>query len=85
MKEIDKAAIKKFIIKEFLYGKGDLSYSESLFEAGIIDSLGLLKLLAFIEKTFGIFVDMSEVAIANFDSIDRITQLIEKKRQKISK
>lgn len=74
--------IKKFILENFLYGEGDLKNDESLFESGIIDSLGFIKLLAFIEKTFDVSIDMSEVTIENFNTINQIVETI---RNKIDK
>ena len=44
--------IRAFIINTFMFGKGDLKDDERLFESGIIDSIGFIKLLSFLEKTF---------------------------------
>jgi len=71
--------IKRFIVENFMEGKGKLSNDESLFESGIIDSMGFITLLAFIEKTFGVSIDMSEITIENFDSIKKIVGVINKK------
>lgn len=76
-----KDTIEDFIRKRFLGGADEkLGYGDSLFEKGIIDSLGLLELIAFIEKTYGIEVKMSEIETKNFDSINKIARLIEGKR-----
>jgi len=76
--------IKKFIVENFMLGKGKINRDESLFESGIIDSMGLLVLLSFIDKTFAVSVDMSEVSMENFDSIRKIVELINKKSTKES-
>lgn len=74
-----KKQIKDFIIKTFMFDKGSLRDDQSLFASGIIDSLGFIKLLAFIEKTFSVSIKPSEVVIENFDSVNKIVKLIEKK------
>jgi acyl carrier protein len=72
--------IREFIKKRFLGdAQAKLRDSDSLFEKGIIDSLGLLEAVAFIEKTFGVSISPSEVVIENFNSVEKIVQLIEKK------
>jgi len=49
-----KAAVRSFIVENFLFGDGDrLADTTSLMEEGIIDSTGLLELIMFLEETFG--------------------------------
>ena len=79
-----KDIIRKFIIKRFLHGEGSIEDGESLFGSGIVDSLKLLELIAFVEKTFDISVNMSEVTVENFDSLDNISELIKTKRGALS-
>lgn len=75
-------SIKDFIKERFL---GDnqrkIQNSDLLFAEGIIDSLGLLELIAFIEKTFGVRIKMSEIGIDNFESVEKITNLIKSKKE----
>jgi acyl carrier protein/D-alanine--poly(phosphoribitol) ligase subunit 2 len=77
-----KEKITAFICNRFLHGETDLDVNESLFASGIIDSLRLFELIAFIEKTFAVSVNMSEVTIENFDSVNSIAKLVEKKLRK---
>ena len=77
-----KKTIKKFIIDHFLHGKGDITNDESLFESGIIDSLKLLELIAFVEKTFTVSVNMGEVTVEHFDSVNNISSLIKHKQDR---
>jgi acyl carrier protein len=73
--------IKPFIINNFL--KGDKSITlrdDSLFiEDGIIDSVGVLELVAFIEETFGFRVEDEELIPENLDSINRLVTYVELK------
>lgn len=74
-----KEKLKKFIIENFMEGGGILEDNEPLFDSGIIDSLGFIKLLAFIEGEFKVSIDMIEVSIDNFRTIDDIIKILEKK------
>ncbi|MBD3426732.1 MAG: acyl carrier protein [Candidatus Omnitrophica bacterium] len=74
-----KDRINKFITEHFLDGEGGLKNDESLFGSGIVDSLRLFELIAFIERSFRISVRMSEITLENFDSVDNIAKLVKKK------
>ena len=77
-----KNDIKKFILDHFLCGEGDIKEGESLFASGIVDSLRLVELIAFIEKTFAVTMKMSEVTVKNFDTLENIEKLIRSKSPK---
>lgn len=67
-----KEQIKNFIIETFMYGKGPLKDDEPLFDSGIMDSLGLIKLLTFIEETFKAGIDMSQLTMEKFGTVNDI-------------
>lgn len=76
--------IRNFIIENFLFGESDgLSNSDSLLEKGIIDSTGVLELIAFIEETYGISVEDEELAPENLDSIANVTSYILRKQAQL--
>jgi acyl carrier protein len=52
----------------------------SLLEAGILDSLGVLALVSFIEGRYGIGISDDELLPENFDSIDAIATFIARRR-----
>jgi acyl carrier protein len=52
----------------------------SLLDRGIIDSTGVLEVIFFIEDTFGITVEDSEMLPDNLDSIERIANFIARKK-----
>jgi len=74
-----KEKIKNFIVENFLFGERGLKDDEPLFESGIIDSLGLIKLLAFIDETFNISMNMSEINIEDFNTLNDILKTIQSK------
>lgn len=72
--------IKNFIVKTYLYNDGTVQADDLLFENDIIDSIGLPKLILFLEETFEIGINMMDVTIDNFKSIDAIVQTVQSKR-----
>ena len=52
----------------------------SLLDQGIIDSTGVLEVIMFIESTFGVTVEDSEMLPENLDSIERIAGFVARKQ-----
>lgn len=75
-----KPEIRDFIVQNFLYGEDyDFSDDMSFLEKGIIDSTGILELVAFSEVKFGIEVKDEELIPENFDSLNKLACYISKK------
>jgi len=87
MKESVKQRIVDFITTNFLFEEGDktLSETDSLLETGVIDSTGVLELVAFIEETYGIKVEDEEIMPENLDSVANITAYVTYKLSLLSK
>lgn len=65
--------VRGFIVENFLFGQGaSLQDNTSFLEQGIIDSTGVLELVAFLEQSFSIKVSDDELVPDNLDSIDLI-------------
>ena len=62
-------------------GRKSLDPEEDLLEKGIIDSLGIMKLITFIEQTFGIKVNDEEIVPENFQNLNSIAGFIDQKMQ----
>ena len=72
--------IRSFIIDNFLLGQDSgFGDSDSFLEGGIIDSTGVLQLVAFLEETYGISVGDDEVTPENMDSIDNVSAYLRRK------
>ena len=72
--------LRRFVVEEFLFGRnGDLKDGDSFLEAGIIDSTGVLELIAFIEKHFAIKVRDSDLIPDNLDSIQKVTDFVRRR------
>ena len=74
--------IRQFIIDNFLFGEQDckLSNDDSFLEQGIIDSTGVLELVAFLEEKFKIKINDNELVPANLDTISCLVRFIDRKR-----
>jgi acyl carrier protein len=60
-------------------GKDSLTPDEDLLGQGIIDSLGIMKVIAALEKSFGIKIVDEDVVPDNFQSVSSIAQFVEQK------
>ena len=73
--------IRQFIATELLTdGRGsDLTYSVPLIDSGIIDSLGIMSLIGYLEENFKIQVAGDDLVPENFASIDMINAFVTQK------
>ena len=58
-------------------GRESIEYEEQLIEGGLIDSLGILKLISFLEEEYDITFEEDEINAENFASINTITQMVD--------
>ena len=81
MSNID--VIKKFVIDEFLpdVNASELDVEHDLLADGLIDSLGVLKLIAWIEERFDLAVGDDDLDPDNFRSITAIDTFIDESRK----
>ena len=80
MKDI-QSTIKSFMLESFPTGSPDFRLEEdtSFLESGLIDSMGVLELVDFLEGEFGIDVGDSELVPENLDSVRNICRYLESK------
>lgn len=73
--------LRRFIAKNFLFSGGTdtLTDSGSLLEAGIIDSTGVLELVAHVEAEYAIKVEDAELVPENLDSIGSLVAFVGRK------
>ena len=74
--------VTSFIVDNFLFGnKDDAPAPEASFmESGLVDSTGVLELVAFLEGKYEIQVADGELTPENFDSVSNIAAFVERKR-----
>jgi acyl carrier protein len=72
--------IRSFIVETFLFGDGArLSDTTPLLDSHIIDSTGVLEIVAFLEQRFGIRVEDKELVPENLNSISSIATFLDRK------
>jgi acyl carrier protein len=76
-----QAAIHEFILQQFPTArKRGVSETDSLLEQGIIDSMGILELVNFIEGRFSITLTDDEMVADHFESIQSMALLVRSKQ-----
>ena len=75
--------LEKFLLTEIAVdlSKKSLGPDEDLLEQGLIDSLGIMKLVLFMEETYGIAVADEEIVPENFQTQNNMVKFVEQKIQ----
>ncbi|MEK7723458.1 MAG: acyl carrier protein [Acidobacteriota bacterium] len=70
--------IIKYIQENLLNGKDEiqLSSDDDLLGSGLIDSMGIMKLVAFVEDTFNLTIPPEDMVIENFMDVKAIVNYI---------
>lgn len=74
-----KKHLKEFIIETSFVSPDKVKDDTLIFTEGVFDSMGFLSLINFIEDNFNFKAEDSELLEENFESINAISQYIEKK------
>lgn len=74
--------VKSFISENILFSDNGFPYdlNDSFLEKGIVDSMNVMEIVAFVEDTFGVTIKDSDIVPMNFDSIANITKFVESKK-----
>ncbi len=74
--------IEEFIADNILFSDNGYPYnaSDSFLEKGVVDSMNIMEIVAFIEEAFSIEVDDLEIVPANFDSVKNVTEFVNRKK-----
>ena len=77
-----ETAVESFIVNEIMLGDNStqIDPNESLINTGVLDSLALLRLIAFIEDQFNVTIEDSEVIPENLETINDIVDFIDQKK-----
>jgi acyl carrier protein len=76
MNDIEKNIVQFLTSRGFLDGKKTVKEKESLTETGVIDSIGLLQLVDYLESTYKIEIPMELITPENFDTLNGISQSV---------
>ena len=77
----NQTRIQNFIYEQFPLSKNlKISVTDNLFSAGVVDSLGILDLVTFLETEFQVEVSDDELTPENFETIEGMAQFLELKK-----
>ena len=81
MDEIEQT-VRRFIVKNFLFDNeaGAPGPEASFLELGLMDSMGVLELVHFVEDTFAVSIADHELTPDNLDSVRKIARFVLNKR-----
>ena len=76
-----RAAIAGYIRENFLYARPDYALRDDarLLDEGIVDSMGAVELVAFLEDQFGVSIPDDEITEDNFGTIASIAGFVSRK------
>jgi acyl carrier protein len=77
--------LRQFVVDNFLFGRDrPFSDEDSLIENGLIDSTGVLELIAFLEEKYAIRIEQTEMIPDNLDSIHSLSNFVRRKWQALA-
>lgn len=81
-----EAQVREFLAENFILDDGGagVGADESLTQSGVLDSMGVLELITFIEERFGFSVPDEDTLPENLDSIARIASYISRRKAELA-
>ena len=81
MSDQTMSSLEKFITTQILKQPNrKIAADEPLLSSGLIDSFSLMDLALYVEDTFGVRLEDTELDAATFDNLNQLTALIEARR-----
>jgi acyl carrier protein len=76
-----KAPVRRFIEETFIVGSDELQLkdSDSFMDRHVVDSTGFLELILFLEETWAVTVEDTEIVPENLDSLDGLQAYLTRK------
>ena len=81
MDDAVREKVRGFLLEEILPGEApeNLDDTMPLRTSGIIDSMGTIRLTAFLESSFGISIAAHETGVEHFETVNAICEFVESK------
>lgn len=78
-----KEQIREFIMENLAHAKGITSFSddENLMESGVVDSLGIFRIVSFLEEELHVRVSDEEINAETLQSVNSIEKLVLSKKK----
>jgi acyl carrier protein len=72
------ARVRSFVNENFMYMRPDFTLADdaSLMGNGIVDSMGVMEMIEFLESEFGVKVDDAEITEENLGSLNAISEFV---------
>lgn len=79
--ESEKAKLMEYIISDLARGKGvrNLTDADDLVQSDIMDSLGIMKLILFLEDRYSVTISDDDLTLENFSCVNSIYSLVASK------
>jgi len=74
--------IHDYMLAEFASERSSFAPGENLLAQGILDSMGMLKLVTFLEEHFGIETSDDDLVPENFTTLEMIRDFVDRKRKR---
>ena len=76
-----KTELRRYITENFLFGQDDTALTDdaSFLEKGLIDSTGVLEIVAHLEQEYRVSVEDEELIPQNFDSLNSLAAYVSRK------
>ena len=71
-----EAHLSRYISDELLDGNVSVTNEEPLLATGLVDSLGMMRLVGYIGDTLGVDVPLEDVVLENFSTIARMSDYL---------
>ena len=73
--------IRAFLVEKLIRDDDlDLAVDEPIFSSGLLDSFSVIQLMRFLEDEFKIRIEVSDVTLPDFDTVQKIETLVQRLR-----
>lgn len=71
--------VKEFIVKTSYIGEDKVGFDTLIFAEGIMDSMGFVSIIEFIQENYSVIIRDDELIDSNFESVNAISEFIVRK------
>lgn len=74
-----RSKIREYILESTFEDVQNIADDTLIFEEGVLDSMGLLFLIEFLQEEFNVTTNDDELVVENFESLDKIVTFLNNK------
>ena len=70
--------VRAFLVENFLYMRPTFAFTDDdpLLRKGVVDSLGVMEVIGFVEQAFGVTVPQDDITEENFGTVSGIASYV---------